>query len=150
MQKEGSDNEGLVKLYLDLPDDEGVGGESLWARPVGPDLYEIRNVPFHAYDLHFNDVVRASTIAPGEKPRIQEVVKRSGHRTLRVIFPDATPESRQAELLGELRPFGATYERATRLYVAIDVEPSGDYQAVCDRLWAWEKDGILEYETGVR
>jgi hypothetical protein len=144
------EDEGLVKLFLDLPDNEVCGGESLWAKPVGPDLYEIRNVPFYAYHLHFNDVVRAGIGAPDEKPKIQGVVKRSGHKTLRVIFPDTTPEDRQAELLGQLRPFGATYERATNRYIAIDVEPSGNYQAVCDQLWAWEQDGVLEYETGVR
>ncbi len=145
-----TETEGLVKIFVDLPDNEVAGGEGLWAKPVGPDRYEIRNVPFYAYDLHFNDVVRASPDAPDQKPRIRAVVKRSGHRTLRVVFPEGTSESTQVQLLDQLRTFGATYERASARYIALDVEPTGNYQAVCDQLWAWEQDGKLEYETGVR
>jgi hypothetical protein len=145
-----TDTEGLVKLFLDLPDNEAVGGEGLWGKPVGPDLYEIRNVPFYAYDLHFNDVVRASIVNPGEKPRVSAVVRRSGHKTLRVIFPEQSTEEKQVELLAHLERFGVTYERASKSYLALDVDPTGDYQAVCDQLWAWEQQGVLHYETGVR
>lgn len=142
--------ERLVKVWVELPDDEVVGGESLWANAVGPERYEIRNVPFHAYDLHFNDVVHARADKPDEKPRVLKVVSRSGHKTLRVIFPDAVSEPEQVELLGQLRDLGATYERANARLVAIDVEPTGDYQAVCEKLWALEQAGKLDYETGAR
>src|SRR5262245_10698511 len=101
-----ANSDGLVKLYLDLPDDEVVGGEGRWAKPVGPDLYEIRTVPFHGYDLHLNDVVRASLGAPDERPRIREVVRRSGHKTLRVVFPQGTADDRQVVLLTQLSPLG--------------------------------------------
>jgi hypothetical protein len=145
-----TDGERLVKVWVALPDDEVVGGESLWANPVGPERYEIRNVPFHAYDLHFNDVVHARADNPDEKPKVLKIISRSGHKTLRVIFQEMIEEPEQVELLGQLRDLGATYERATACLVAIDVEPTGDYQAVCDKLWAWEKAGKLEYETGTR
>ena len=148
MVDEAKDKEGLVKIYLDLPDNEVVGGESFWAKPVGPDLYEIRNVPFYAYDLHFNDVVRASSDGPDLKPRVRTVVKRSGHKTLRVMFPESTADAAQGELLSQLGRFGATYERAGPRLVAIDVDPTGNYQAVCDQLWSWEQAGSLHYETG--
>ena len=37
-------------------------------------------------------------------------------------------------------------ETAMRLY-AIDVEPDGNYQAVCDQLQAWQQAERLVYET---
>jgi hypothetical protein len=149
--EEVTDETRLVKVWVEISDeDEVVSGESLWANPVGPERYEIRNVPFRAYDLHFNDVVHARAEAPDQKPRVLKVVSRSGHKTLRVIFSEATSEPEQVELLDQLRDLGATYERANTRLVAIDVEPAGDYQAVCDKLWAWEQAGKLDYETGVR
>lgn len=32
--------------------------------------------------------------------------------------------------------------------MAIDVHPEAEYQAICDQLWQWEQEGLLEYETG--
>lgn len=38
------DTNDLVKVHFDLPEpDMGISGESLWAAPVGPNLYELRN-----------------------------------------------------------------------------------------------------------
>jgi Domain of unknown function (DUF4265) len=145
-----STEEGLVKVIVDLPDDASVGAESMWAKPVGPELYELRNSPWHAYDLHFGDVVRAVADSPDEKPRVRKVVRPSGHKTLRVIFATALAEPRQIQLLSQLALFGASYERASAQLVAMDVLPEGDYQHVCDMLWSWEQEGLLEYETGTR
>jgi hypothetical protein len=140
--------EDLNKVYIDLPDNKVTGGESVWARPLGGDLYEVRNSPWYAYDIHFGDIIRAQTIRSEEPPRFLEVVKSSGHKTLRVAFPKGMPEAAQVDLLDQLKDDGASYERANALLVAIDVLPSGNYQRVCDQLWAWEQQGKLEYETG--
>jgi Domain of unknown function (DUF4265) len=140
--------EHLEKIYIDLPNDGVVGGESVWAKPLGGDLFEVRNSPWHAYDVHFGDVVRAIPRNADEKPWFREVVKPSGHKTLRVLFPKETPEVEQAGLLDQLSSDGASYERANSRLVAVDVLPGGNYQRVCDRLWAWEQEGLLDYETG--
>jgi uncharacterized protein DUF4265 len=140
--------EGLVKVFIDLPDEAGMAGESFWAKPVGPELFELRSSPWYAYDLHFGDVVHAIPNALGEIPRIREVVRPSGHKTLRIIFPKETSESEQVAILEQLQPYGASYERAFAHFVAVDVPPTGKYQQVCDALWAMEKEGRLNYETG--
>jgi len=143
------DDEALTKVYIDLPEGRGLSGESFWAKPLGDDLYELRNSPWYAYDLHFYDVVRALADTPGEKPRIIEVTKRSGHRTLRVFFSDSVGADTQAALLKQLNDHKAYYEKAWENFYAVDVEPDGDYQVVCNQLWAWEQEGILVYETGM-
>lgn len=33
-----TDDDELTKVYVDLPNHWAVGGESLWARPLGDDL----------------------------------------------------------------------------------------------------------------
>ena len=100
----GSTDEGLVKIFVDLYD-APFETESFWAKPRGSDLYELRNSPWYACDLHFGDVVRAVPDRPGEKPRITEVVHRSGHKTLRVRFPAEVDESERLEMLQSLHPW---------------------------------------------
>lgn len=76
------------------------------------------------------------------KPHVLAVVKPSGHRTLRVVFGDAVPPPKRIEMLESLADLRASFEGAD---FAIDVEPSGDYDAVRGRLHAWERDELLAY-----
>jgi hypothetical protein len=140
-------DEQLTKIVVDLPNHWATGGEGMWAKPLGKDLYEIRNVPFYAYGLNFGDVVRAIQPAIDKKPVVAELVWASGHRTLRVTFTDSLAESERPELLRSLSEMKASFEGANKRYFALDIEPAGDYNAVCDRLADWEANGLLEYET---
>jgi uncharacterized protein len=139
----------LTKIHVELPGDDSFNGESFWARPVGKNLYELQNSPWFARDLHFGDVVKAIAVSDDEKPCIVKVVRRSGHKTLRVVFGKKTRPRQRKQMLQYLRKWQASYEKAWTGFYALDVEPEGDYQAVCDQLWAWEQQGKLEYETGM-
>ena len=44
-------------------------------------------------------------------------------------------------------PSRTSVERLNSSFFAIDVEPEGNYEEVCERLAAWESAGLLEYET---
>lgn len=119
----------------------------MWAEDLGGDLFKVRNVPFYAYGLNFHDVVRATPDGPDLKPEVREIVEPGGHRTLRVFFEESYPEDKRVDLLKQLNGYRAYFERVTSTYFAIDIEPEGSYQKVCDQLWAWEKAGFLSYET---
>jgi Domain of unknown function (DUF4265) len=140
-------SETLTKVHIDLPNHFATGGEAMWAAQVGSDEYELRNVPFHAYDLNYLDVVEAVSRSPDLKPSVLRVIRRSGHRTLRVSFVAATPIPRRVPLLESLKGLGASFEGATKSLFAIDVEPDGDYQAVYDRLQVWQDEGLVDFET---
>jgi len=137
----------LVKVHVDLPNHWLWKGESMWARALGDDLYELLNSPFCAYGLNYKDVVFAQAAKPSEKPRIQRLERRCGHRTLRFRFPTEVDRSRRDGMLAQLNRLGATYEGHEYRFFSLDVPPSADYQAVCDQLSAWEAGGVLEYET---
>ena len=68
-------DEGLVKVRVRLADHGRWRYESLWAKPLGDDLYELRNTPWLADGLHHRDVVRC---APSEQdlPEVVDVVRR--------------------------------------------------------------------------
>ena len=142
-----TEEESLTKVHIDLPNHWATDGESLWALPMGEDLYEIRNTPFHAYGLNWGDIVRAHSDDPGLKPEVREVVAPSGNKTLRVFFDRQLSREEQDAILSSLQPLDVSCERADGRYVAIDVHPEADYQAVCDRIMELEQEGTLSYET---
>jgi hypothetical protein len=137
----------LVKVHLDLPNHWWFKGESLWAKSLGNDLYEIQNVPFCAYGLSCGDVVRATPDAPDLKPEVREVVRRSGNRTLRASFSDHLTKDLQQPHIKTLESLGAWVERANPQFVCINVPPVVDYEEICAYLAEQERAGELEYET---
>jgi hypothetical protein len=142
-----SKRDGLTKIHVELPNHWATGGESMWALQVGEELYELRNVPFHAYDLNFGDIVRATADGPELKPEIREVVKRSGNRTLRVFFSDILERQARLALLESLAPLAVSYEGATERLYALDLEPEADVTRVRGELDGWAEKGWLAYET---
>lgn len=113
-----------VKIMFSLEQDEDgyppATTESLWALDVGAGLYQIDNIPFFAVGIALNDIVSAKL----EHGALQyaEVVRPSGHSTLRVIVYDVSE-------LPTVRAFFEQMGCATELshlprLVAIDVPPS--------------------------
>ena len=140
---ETADN--LTKVCIDLPNHWWLKGESFWAKPLGGDLYELQNVPFCAYGLNFGDTVRAVSASPELKPEITEVVERSGNQTLRVSF--SIEREQQGPCIEQLQALGAEVERANATFVALNVPPSVDIDALLDHLDEQEALGVLHFET---
>lgn len=118
----------------------------MWAEPLGNDLYKIENVPFYAYGLNFQDIVKA-TPDSDQILEIRKVVKTNGHRTFRLFFKKHIGRERQDEILLSMRDLKVTYERADDIYVALDMKPEGNYQAVFDKLDEYYEQNILAFET---
>ncbi len=137
----------LTKVYVDLPKHWWMKGESLWARPLGDDLYQIDNVPFCAYGLHSGDVVRAVAAQADQKPQVLAVVRRSGHDTLRISFCDQLPREAQEPVIAQVQALGGELERANAQFLAIDIPPGVDVDAIRALLDQQEAEGVLEYET---
>jgi hypothetical protein len=142
-----SHSNGLTKVRVDLPNHCFVIGEYLWARPLGRDLYELRNVPMGAYGLNCGDVVRATRDRPTEAPEVRFVVRRSGRQTYRVFFGENVRERRKLKLMRSLEPLGVGIERGTTSVFALDLAPDADQAAIRDRLHRWHQRGLLHWET---
>ena len=139
--------EGLVKLHIDLPNHWAIGGEYLWAEPLGNDLFKIQNVPFYAYGLNYWDIVIATPESEDLGPEIRKLVETGGHRTLRFYFKQEVDRSQQEEILNSLLTNGASCERADASLIAIDIKPDGDYMAVFNKLEIYFEKDILFFET---
>jgi Domain of unknown function (DUF4265) len=137
----------LTKVHIDLPNHWATGGEALWAEALGNNRYRIENVPMYAYGLNYGDIVEAIPGAPDLKPSVIRVTEPSGHRTLRVFFGAGISREASQDYLTSLRGKGVMFERATLRYVALDLEPSANMNAVRDELDRWQAQDIAEYET---
>jgi hypothetical protein len=137
----------MAEVHVDLPNHWAVSGETIAARALGDDMYELLHVPFYAYDLNRGDHVVAHATSADLLPEIDRVVHRSGHRTLRVLFFDAVSPERRIVLLDSLVDLHVSYACATEKYYALDVAPEADIGAVRARLDVYEEDSWLQYET---
>ena len=108
----------FVKVIFDVQDDTfGVGGEGVWAKPLGNDLHEIRNTPWHTCDTIGEDIVKAIPEAEGQRPKLREVVRRNGHRTLHLYFLKKSTEIEKNEVLAKIKEWKAPYENSdSKLY----------------------------------
>src|SRR5438034_11104825 len=90
--------ESLVKVAIPLAGPDAWDRETVWAAPLGDDLYEIRDVAWLAEGVHNKVVVRCRR-GPEGGLQVVEVVTPSGHNTLHLIVtPEATDGVRETTL----------------------------------------------------
>jgi hypothetical protein len=142
--------EGLVRVRVALersPGEPGPEEDWLWAEPLGSGRYRVESCPFFAYGISRDDVIHAAD-AEASAPQFDEVVEKSGHRTLRVALDAAleigSPEVQR--LLGQLIERGCTHELLRPKLVAVDLPPHVDLLAVAEVLEQASRAGVLLWE----
>jgi hypothetical protein len=114
-----------VKLEFRTVDKEGnVDVETPWAVSLGDDLYELDNIPFYAYGVSASDVVFATKDTEDGFPVFKKVVKKSGNKTVRIIFsPPVEDGNASAGILARLVEKGCTYEGMNAAYISVNIPP---------------------------
>jgi hypothetical protein len=143
-----------AKVWFELAPEDGwppAGSESLWARAIASDLYELRNVPWFARGYAFGDVVRT---VPGQdvEPIVVERVEWSGRYTVRVIPLNDLPDSDAvADVVRQFSALGAECESALPAHrvVALDIPPTAEVARIKDLLIEGEVDGRWGYDEGL-
>ena len=133
----------LVKVHFDLPEPAmGVSGESLWA--VGPNLYELRNSPWHVRNVNWLDIVEAIPRNEDEWPEFVRVHKRSGHRTIHIVILNAGAVRKQ-EVLDNCNRHGSTYEGMDDRLYALDFPPGVEVNPAIAYLEDLKAQGIADW-----
>jgi hypothetical protein len=151
MSTELETTQGLVRIRVPLEPAPGAPGPAddwLWAEPLGSARYRIESCPFFAYGVSRDDVVRAVEVAGDEAPRLEDVLEKGGHRTLRIAL-DARVEISDAAIQGlleRLLELGCTHEALRPKLVAIDLPPEVDVTIVVELLQALADDGTVLWE----
>lgn len=145
-----------VRFALDPKDWHGHAGEFMWASPTGASAdneFELENSPFYAKDVSYKDVVKAAPSGDGRTYEFQEVIRRSGHSTYRLLIEPDSPKFQAYWRMLEER--GCTYESGPikmnigpRDHYSVDVPPSADIHEVYRLLEKGEHDGVWDFEEG--
>jgi len=122
----------MSKVLFRIQEPDGsVNVETLWATPLGEDLYQLDNSPFYAYSASWKDIVYAPYDPAEEFPTFQRVWTKSGHRTIRIIFKEPVEEgSASKRVLEELVSLGCSYEGANKTYICLDIPPDVELQSI--------------------
>lgn len=141
----------VFKLGKDEDDYPPADYESLWAVPVGEGLFQLDNIPFFANEVALGDVV--SAVPMGGELRFQEVVRPSGHSTLRLIIYDKEEVPAVRKLLEER---GCVSEGShIPGLISVDVPPSVSLAALrpildegeAQERWGYEEACLASPET---
>ena len=140
---------GLVRIVFELGGDtwHGFSAERVWAAPVAGGRFRLRNSPFYAHGVSFEDVVFAKP-GPDGSLIFSGVSIRSGHSTYRVFAKSDIGSDDFQRYWTPLRELGCSFEQATAHYLSMDVPPSADIRLACELLQAGESAGAWEFEEG--
>lgn len=110
---------------------EGKYSETLWATPMGGDLYRLDNSPFFAYGVSWQDVVEAKKREDDPFPNFYGCVTKSGNRTVRIVFegPRLSDPATQS-VLAQLVSMGCSYEGMQPRLASVNVPPEVDLDQV--------------------
>lgn len=141
----------LKKMYFKLnPKDwHGYATESVWVESLSGDRYRIKNTPFHAMGVSFEDIVFGSV--EHDKLYFDSVSIRSGHSTYRILMKKAVLPKSFEQYWQPLSALGCTYESAEREHMrlfAVDVPPSVDIYKVYALLEEGQRADVWDFEEG--
>jgi Domain of unknown function (DUF4265) len=133
-------------IHADL-DAHGMPGarEQLWVKQVGERRFVMRSLPFFTYGIAFADEVETT-----ETLTLIRVLRRSGHRLLRVAVEREAAEQFDAAFHPLLESERLVHEWRGLGYVAIDLPPHRDSSRLTEWLEPRWEAGALHYEDGSR
>lgn len=126
-----------IGIETSYDDSDEVEKEFLWADDLGDEKYQLKNFPFFAYGVSFDDIVEASVKYDDDPyPYFVKVIKKSGHKTLRVILDESIKISEQSrQQLKHISDMGCGYEGTNgEKYFVVNVQPHCDFDAVREYL----------------
>lgn len=131
------------KVLFRVPNEDGTAEvETLWATRLGGNRYQLDNSPFYAYSVSWQDVVLAPWSEEEGFPTFERVLEKSGNRTVRVVFDPPVQAGNESErILQGLVERGCSYEGANSSYIAINIPPGVELEAIaawlvdCGALW---------------
>jgi hypothetical protein len=142
-----SPNSNLEKIRIGLPHGawHGVEAEWAWGERIEDSIYALRNIPFYAMGLSYDDRVKVSDDG---SLNVLGVVARGGHSTYRIFAKKGHTNSRVQTLFKKLNELHCDIEIATKGLIAVDVLPEADIHEVYRALEKSEQEGVIDFQEG--
>ncbi|MEW2134069.1 DUF4265 domain-containing protein [Streptomyces sp. NPDC005435] len=130
-------------IHANLSDRQDGSREQLWTRRLTEDTFEVACLPFFTYGICYRDVV-----AIDSDHLVTEVLRKSGHRTLRVaLVVEHADRERVHELLhGKAVDTGLPHEWLRGTYLAVNLPPGADESSFVETLEPLAQAGALYWE----
>jgi hypothetical protein len=138
----------MRKIRIGLPEDawHRVEAEWAWGERIDDNIYALRNVPFYAMGLSYDDRVKVNDI-DGTLDLIG-VVARGGHSTYRIFAAKTSDDPRVQALFKHLNELRCDIEGATKRLSAVDVLPEAHIHKVYAALEEAKDSGIIDFQEG--
>lgn len=138
-----------LKVVFNLEPDawHGYGTESLWVELVGENRYRLKNSPFYAKGVSFEDEVFANPNIDGQLV-FSSIALRAGHSTYRIFLKQPIEGTAFRDRWAPLQKLGCSFEGHGKSFLAIDVPMFVDIHQVYDLLQLGEDTGVWEFEEG--
>ncbi|HWB27201.1 MAG TPA: DUF4265 domain-containing protein [Chitinophagaceae bacterium] len=140
--------ENMVQVKIMLPENDWYSfkAETIWATPLGDNLYRVENPPFFADNISYLDVVFAWHDTERNWLIFKSVRQRSGNSTFRIILgDDSTYETFCAGIAPALE-MGCTYENIKNHQFALNVPAGVDIKSVTGILNKGQTAGVWYFE----
>ncbi|WP_333775895.1 DUF4265 domain-containing protein [Streptomyces sp. IBSBF 3136] len=130
-------------IHANLSNGQDGWREQLWTHQLTEDTFEVACLPFFTYGICYRDVVTID-----RNHLLTKVVRKSGHRTLRVALVLKHADRNQAhELLhGKVVDTGLPHEWLQGTYLAVDLPPGADEGPFIEALEPLAHAGVLHWE----
>jgi len=128
----------------------GNDNENIWVRKIKDDLYEVLTIPFWAYNLSLGDLVECHPDEDGIGLFIGKVVRKSGNRTVRIIFkhPLGLKHPEAIKLIEYLKQHGLRFETFHVRYISINMPSEDAYQDLLKHLEEISEEAGMIWEDG--
>ncbi|CAA7196726.1 DUF4265 domain-containing protein [Chryseobacterium potabilaquae] len=130
----------VILTYYDVW--ENVAEETLWIDSLDNKRYQIKNIPFFAPNLAYNDII---TVEEDEGSLyFEEIVEPSEHSTIQItFFRNETIE----QTIKDIESLNCSWEGMhEQQFIAVDIPPVVDYKKVKEYLYQQFDNKILDYK----
>lgn len=129
----------VIITYYDLEDN--LSEETLWIDSLGNNLYQIKNIPFFAPNIAYNDIIKVED--DEGVLYFEEIIKTSENSTIHIVFfKDEFIENTTKEI----ESLGCSWEGMhNQKILAIDVPFNVNYTKVKEYLDTLFDTNILDY-----
>ncbi|MFF7730837.1 DUF4265 domain-containing protein [Streptomyces sp. NPDC008001] len=130
-------------IHGDLSDRQNGWREQLWTRQLTKNTFEVACLPFFTYGICYRDVVTINS-----NHLVTGVVRKSGHRTLRValVMKHADHDQVHEFLHGRAVEAGLPHEWLEGTYLAVNLSPGSDEAPFVEALEPLAQAGALHWE----
>lgn len=138
-----------AKVIFDLEEASwhGYATESLWARQVAFDRFQLLNSPFFVFGVSFMDIIDAKNVMD-RIFKFGGISESFGHSTYRVITAEDVDFEEAGKFWEQLREHGCSWELGPGRLRSVDVPPVAPIYDVYKIFEEAEALGIWDFEEG--